>query len=79
MHIHVSAYRYMRQLEKDFKKMFIVNDDDFLEFCRKEFESVNRVLDLLGLINDDNFEGYLARNYSRLENIYINEIDKTIH
>jgi hypothetical protein len=69
----------MRQLEKDFKKMFIVNDDDFLEFCRKEFESVNRVLDLLGLINDDNFEGYLARNYSRLENIYINEIDKTIH
>lgn len=71
--------RSMRQHGGDFKKMFIVNDEDFLNFCREEYETVNRVLEALGIANDDNFEGYLARNYSRLESIYINEIDRTIH
>jgi len=59
--------------------MWITDDDDFIEFCRNEYHVLHAIFKNYGYQNFEDFEGFLERNYARLENDYINSIERTIH
>ena len=54
-------------------------EQDFEEYCRFAFERIQSACDLLGIINDEDFESFKERCYSELETNYLNSIEKTIH
>ena len=59
--------------------MYIQYDEDFSKFCRVRFERIQVACDILGIINDEEFEDFVERNYDTLYEDYINSIDRTIH
>ena len=59
--------------------MYITDDEDFLEFCRAEFDILHVIFLKYGYQNFEDFECFLERNYAKLENDYINSIERTIH
>jgi|TARA_R110002072_G_scaffold207500_1_gene365064 hypothetical protein len=55
-------------------------DNEFEQFCRQRWETINKACELLGIVNDESFESFKIRNYEYLESIYINSIgERTIH
>jgi|TARA_Y100000015_G_scaffold42643_1_gene50559 hypothetical protein len=54
-------------------------EEDFEDYCRMAYQRINVACEFLGIINDEDFESFKARNYSRLETDYLSSIDKTIH
>jgi len=54
-------------------------EEDFEQYCRMAFERIQTACDFLGIINDEDYEGFKERCYTQLEADYINSIDKTIH
>jgi len=55
-------------------------DEEFEQFCRQRYETINKACEVLGVVNDESFESYKIRNYEYLESIYINSMgDRTIH
>jgi len=55
-------------------------DNEFEQFCRQRYETINKACELLGIVNDESFESFKIRNYEYLESIYINSIgERTIH
>ena len=53
--------------------------EDFEEFCRESYRKIQVACEFLGIINDEDYEGFKERCYTQLETDYINSIDKTIH
>ena len=54
-------------------------EEDFEQYCRMAFERIQTACDFLGIINDEDYEGFKERCYTQLETDYIKSIDKTIH
>ena len=54
-------------------------EEDFEQYCRMAFEWIQTACDFLGIINDEDYQGFKERCYTQLETDYINSIDKTIH
>ena len=54
-------------------------EEAFEQYCRMAFERIQTACDFLGIINDEDYEGFKERCYTQLETDYINSIDKTIH
>ena len=59
--------------------MYIVNDEDFADFCRSQYGKLLIACEALGIYNDENFEDFVERNYQILYKDYINSMDRTIH
>ena len=54
-------------------------EEDFEEFCRGSSTKIQVAWEFLGIINDEDYQGFKERCYTQLETDYINSIDKTIH
>tara|TARA_R100001440_G_scaffold769_2_gene2487 strand:- start:2857 stop:3045 length:189 start_codon:yes stop_codon:yes gene_type:complete len=54
-------------------------EEEFDNYCRERFDSINIACDFLGVINDEDFVSFKERNYSTLEADFLTSIDKTIH
>ena len=54
-------------------------EEDFEQYCRMAFKRIQTACDFLGIINDEDYQGFKERCYTQLETDYINSIDKTIH
>ena len=55
-------------------------EEDFEEFCRMATMRESKLhVNFLGIINDEDYQGFKERCYTQLETDYINSIDKTIH
>ena len=55
-------------------------EEDFEEFCRNSYNKIQVACEFLGIINDEDYEGFKERCYTQLETDYINSIENlTIH
>ncbi len=53
--------------------------EDFEQFCRESYERISLACSILGIVNDEDYESFKERNYTKLETDYLNSIDRTIH
>jgi len=59
--------------------MYIVNEDDFNDFCRQIYQEVQVRWQLSGINNTENFEDFVEMYYQILYKEYIKRMDMTIH
>ena len=61
------------------KEMYIINDEDFADFCRVKYQQLLVACELVDIQNDEDFEDFVEKNYQNLYRDYINSMDRTIH
>ena len=61
------------------KAMYTQYDDDFNNYCMERYKRIQLACDVLGIVNDEQFEDFVQRNLDILYEDYLNSIDKTIH
>jgi hypothetical protein len=59
--------------------MYIINEDDFDDFCRQVFQELQVRWELSGVHSIENFEDFVERYYPILYKEYIKRMDRTIH
>jgi hypothetical protein len=69
----------MRSYKRQMDLYSYLLEEDFEQYCRLAFERIQTACDFLGIINDEDYEGFKERCYTQLETDYINSIDITIH
>ena len=71
---------YVKGLTRSWlREMYIVNNEDFDDFCRRLYGQVQNTYSEHGSFYTKSFEDFVEENYQTLYKEYINSMDKTIH